>query len=83
MTPLQTQYLFEARPIIKAIIVEYANNPDNTAVAFAIRKSFPWSVSNLVAVKVWEAEVVKLRLHFYKYRNFKTYGEAKKETGTE
>lgn len=69
MNDLKLQYKLQSIPIIKEKILE-GKNLDDMAQQLLIRSAFPFKVSNLVAVKVWEAEVRRLRNEFYKHRKF-------------
>lgn len=69
LSNIQLQYRNESIPLIKQAILDSKNLPDYEQ-QLAIRSKFPFKVHNLIAVKVWETEVRRLRLEFYKNRKF-------------
>lgn len=66
---LKLTYRLASIVIIKQAILDNKNKSD-IEQQLAIRALYPYHVSNLVAIKVWEAEVVRLRNEFYKYKKF-------------
>lgn len=69
MTALQLQYRHESIPLIKQAILD-SKNMNDYEQQVTIRKAFPFKVHNLVAIKVWNTEVTRLRNEFYKHRKF-------------
>lgn len=69
MTDLKLQYKLESIPIIKEAILEGKNKSDYDQ-QLLIRSKFPFKVHNLIAVKIWESEVKRLRNEFYKHKKF-------------
>ena len=69
MTALQLQYRHESIPLIKQAILDSKNLLDYEQ-QLAIRAVYPFKVHNLVALKIWNTEVVRLRNEFYKHRKF-------------
>lgn len=69
MSTLRDQYRQQAIPLIQQAIVDSRNLIDIEQQR-AIRAVFPWKHTNLIAWQVWSKEVVRLRLHYYKYKRF-------------
>lgn len=69
MSTLRDQYRQQAIPLIQAAIVESRNMIDIDQ-QHAIRSVFPWKHTNLIAWQVWEKEVTRLRLYYYKHKRF-------------
>lgn len=69
MGDLKLQYRLTSIPLIKQGILDGRNKPD-VEQQLIIRALFPFKIHNLIAVKIWEAEVRRLRNEFYKHKKF-------------
>lgn len=69
MTDSKLHYQLESIKIIKQIIIDTKNKSD-IEQQLSIRGGYPWHLSNLVAIKIYEAETRRLRNEFYKHKKF-------------